>query len=103
MKSVNRVNAALVTGTKGTNHGMPNTAARISHWPMIRCPVLLLSGEADPFGRVELLRQSVKLLPNARLVTWPGLGHGVKPVLDEALDRVAAFLREVKPAEPSSA
>jgi predicted alpha/beta-hydrolase family hydrolase len=80
-----------------------NTAARISHWPRIRCPVLLLSGEADPFGRVELLRESVKLLPNARLVTWPGLGHGVKPVLDEALDRVAAFLREVMPAEPGSA
>jgi hypothetical protein len=37
------------------------------------------------------------------LPTWPGLGHGVKPVLDEALDRVAAFLREVMPAEPGSA
>ena len=80
-----------------------NTAARISHWPMIRCPVLLLSGEADPFGRVELLRESVKLLANARLVTWPGLGHGVKPVLDDALDRVAAFLREVMPPERGSA
>ncbi len=72
-----------------------NTADRISHWPNIRCPVLLLSGEADPFARIELLRESVKLLPDARLVTWPGLGHGVKPVLDDALDRVAAFLHEV--------
>src|SRR5438445_4536852 len=36
---------------------------RTEHWPKIRCPVLLLSGEADPFARVELLRASVRLLP----------------------------------------
>ncbi len=71
-----------------------NTAARIAHWPNIRCPVLLLSGEADPFARIELLREAVNLLPDARLVTWPGVGHGVKRVLDDALDRVAAFLSE---------
>jgi pimeloyl-ACP methyl ester carboxylesterase len=70
-----------------------NTEARIAHWPLIRCPVLLLSGEADPFARIELLRESVKLLPNAELVTWPKVGHGVTPVLDDALDRVAVFLR----------
>jgi predicted alpha/beta-hydrolase family hydrolase len=76
-----------------------NTAARIAHWPKIRCPVLLLSGEADPFAQVNLLRDAVKLLPNHELVTWPGLGHGVTPVLDDALDRVAAFLREIAPGE----
>jgi predicted alpha/beta-hydrolase family hydrolase len=80
-----------------------NMAARISHWPQIRCPVLLLSGEADPFARIELLREAVKLLPSAQLVTWPGLGHGVKPVLGDALDRVAAFLREVVTGEAGSA
>ena len=74
-----------------------NTAARIVHWPLIRCPVLLLSGEADPFAQIKLLREAVKLLPHHELVTWPGLGHGVKPVLDDALDRVAAFLREISP------
>ncbi|HEV2006196.1 MAG TPA: alpha/beta family hydrolase [Candidatus Limnocylindrales bacterium] len=76
-----------------------NTAARIAHWPNIRCPVLLLSGEADPFAKIKLLREAVQLLSHHELVTWPGLGHGVKPVLDEALDRVAAFLREVAPGE----
>jgi predicted alpha/beta-hydrolase family hydrolase len=76
-----------------------NTAARIAHWPKIRCPVLLLSGEADPFAQIKLLREAVKLLPDAELATWPGLGHGVKPVLDEALDRVATFLREVAPGD----
>ena len=34
------------------------TEARIAHWPAIECPVLLLSGEADPFARIELLRIS---------------------------------------------
>ena len=68
---------------------------RTSHWPRIACPVLLLSGEADPFARIELLRAAVARLPNAELVTYPRLGHGVGPVLDDALDRVAAFVRTV--------
>ncbi|MBF8290114.1 MAG: hypothetical protein HW391_1082 [Chloroflexi bacterium] len=71
------------------------TEARIAHWPRIACPVLLLSGESDPFARIELLRTAVGLLPDARLVTYPRLGHTLRPVLDDALDRVAAFLREV--------
>jgi hypothetical protein len=37
----------------------------------------------------------VTRLPDAELVTYPRLGHGVKPVLDDALDRVAAFLDRV--------
>ena len=73
--------------------GAPDrTAARISHWPAIRCPVLLLSGEADPFARIELLRTSVGLLEHAELVSYPRLGHTLKPVLEDALDRTARFL-----------
>jgi len=68
------------------------TAARIAHWPAIRCPVLLLSGESDPFARIELLRSSIAQLERAELVTYPRLGHTLKPVLDDALDRAAAFL-----------
>jgi predicted alpha/beta-hydrolase family hydrolase len=70
-------------------------AARVAHWPSIRCPVLLLSGEGDPFAQVGLLREAVKLLPDARLVTFPKLGHTLKPVFDQALDLAAAFLREI--------
>jgi pimeloyl-ACP methyl ester carboxylesterase len=65
---------------------------RTAHWPSIRCPVLLLSGESDPFARLDLLRAAVPRLASAELVTWPRLGHGLRPVIDEALDRVAAFL-----------
>jgi predicted alpha/beta-hydrolase family hydrolase len=68
------------------------TDARIAHWPAIRCPVLLLSGESDPFARIELLRAVVPRLPRGELVTYPRLGHTLKPVLDDALDRAAAFL-----------
>lgn len=66
--------------------------ARTSHWPAIRCPVLLLSGEADPFARIDLLRKAVARLGDARLRTWPRLGHGVGPVLDEAAAEIVAFL-----------
>jgi predicted alpha/beta-hydrolase family hydrolase len=69
-----------------------NATERSAHWPAIRCPVLLLSGENDPFARIELLRAAVPLLRDAELVTYPGLGHTLKPVLDDALDRTAAFL-----------
>lgn len=65
---------------------------RTQHWPRITCPVLLLSGESDPFARMDLLRTAVERLPRAVLVTWPSVGHGLAPVLDAALDRVAAFL-----------
>jgi hypothetical protein len=71
------------------------TDARIAHWPDIRCPVLLLSGESDPFARIELLRAVVGRLHQGELVTYPRLGHTLKPVLDEALDRAAAFLKEL--------
>lgn len=65
---------------------------RTAHWPSITCPVLLLSGEADPFARIDLLRAAAERLPDAELLTWPGLGHGLGPVLEAALDRVAAFV-----------
>lgn len=76
--------------------GPERAEARVAHWPRIACPVLLLSGESDPFARIELLRTAVGLLPDARLVTYPRLGHTLKPVLEDVLDRVAAFLLEIR-------
>lgn len=66
---------------------------RVEHWPGIRCPVLFLSGESDPFARVDLLRDAVRRFPQAELVTFPGIGHGLLPVREAAMDRVAAFVR----------
>ena len=42
------------------------TDARIAHWPDIRCPVLLLSGESDPFAKIDLLRAAVPRLRQRR-------------------------------------
>ena len=66
---------------------------RTAHWPRIACPVLLLSGDRDPFARIGLLRDAVRRLRDAELVVYPGLGHGIGPVFDEALDAVAAFMK----------
>jgi hypothetical protein len=75
--------------------GRPDKAdARVAHWPAISCPVLLLSGEADPMAPIARLREAVKLLPNGRLISFARLGHTLKPVFDEALDLAAAFLAE---------
>ena len=71
-------------------------ALRTDHWPAIRCPVLLLSGEADPFARIDLLRAAVPLLGDAELVTYPRVGHGLTPVLEHALDRAASFLARIR-------
>jgi uncharacterized protein len=79
--------------------GAPETwDARTAHWPRIACPVLLLSGEADPFARLELLQSAIGRLPNAELVTYPRLGHGLKPVMADVLDRVTAFVDRLGPA-----
>lgn len=67
---------------------------RTSHWPAISCPVLLLSGESDPFAEVGLLRDAVARLRDASLVTYPRVGHGLGRVLGDALDRIATFARE---------
>jgi pimeloyl-ACP methyl ester carboxylesterase len=66
---------------------------RTSHWPSISCPVLLLSGDRDPFARIGLLREAIHRLRHAELVVYPGLGHGIGSVFEEALDRVANFLK----------
>jgi predicted alpha/beta-hydrolase family hydrolase len=65
---------------------------RTAHWSSIRCPVLLLSGESDPFARIDLLRESLALLADAQLITYPGVGHGLLRVIDDALDRIADFV-----------
>jgi len=72
--------------------GRPDPGPRTAHWPAIDAPVLLLSGDRDPFARIDLLREAVRLLPRGELVVYPGGGHGLRGHLDDALDAAAAFL-----------
>lgn len=76
--------------------GHPETAdSRTAHWDRIGCPVLLLSGESDPFARLPLLRDAVRRLPHATLVTYPRIGHGLNPVRDDALARISSWLEGI--------
>ena len=68
---------------------------RTEHWPDIHCPVLFLSGDADPFARVEVLRQAVAGISGAELVVYRRAGHGLGDSLDDALDQLAAFAERV--------
>jgi len=79
--------------------GHPEWETRIPHWPDIYCPVLLLSGESDPFARIDLLRQATERLRDAELVTYPRVGHGLMAVLDDALDRIVQFARGLTATE----
>lgn len=72
--------------------GHPDGEVRSAHWPSIGCPALLLSGESDPFARIDLLRSVVGRMAAVELVTYPRLGHSLRPVRDDAADRIAAFV-----------
>jgi dienelactone hydrolase len=69
---------------------------RTEHWPQIKCPVLFLSGDRDPFANIELLKTKVKLIKGARLEIFKGQGHGLLAVLDDALDVAADFINSLK-------
>ena len=68
---------------------------RVEHWPDIHCPVLFLSGDADAFARIDLLRSATATLDGAQLVVYRRAGHGLGESLDDALDQLAAFVERV--------
>jgi predicted alpha/beta-hydrolase family hydrolase len=68
---------------------------RTEHWPSVACPTLLLSGDRDPFARIELLREAVTRLPNAELHVYPGVGHGLRAIRQDAAERIMHFVQEV--------
>jgi predicted alpha/beta-hydrolase family hydrolase len=70
---------------------------RIEHWPMIECPVLVLSGDRDQFARVDLLERSVGLLEGAELHVYPGARHGLTERADDVAERIARFTKRLGP------
>ncbi|MGO8957819.1 MAG: alpha/beta fold hydrolase [Streptosporangiaceae bacterium] len=43
----------------------------------IAAPTLVIHGEADPLVRPAASRALARAIPGARLVTYPGMGHGL--------------------------
>jgi pimeloyl-ACP methyl ester carboxylesterase len=66
----------------------------------INAPTLVIHGEADPLVRPAASRALGRAVPGARLVTYPGMGHGLPTALWPAvLDEIAALTgREECPA-----
>jgi pimeloyl-ACP methyl ester carboxylesterase len=65
--------------------------------PQVRCPVLLLQGDKRRDGLMTDadVQRAMELLPDARHVSFPGLGHGLHvedPV--QVLDAVLSFVKE---------
>lgn len=69
---------------------------RTAHFPQIRCPVLFMSGDRDPFAKLDLMRTAIKAIPNARLEIFKGQGHGLLAVLDQALDVATEFIHSIR-------
>jgi predicted alpha/beta-hydrolase family hydrolase len=69
---------------------------RTEHWPRIRCPVLIVQGESDPFGSPDELRREAGKLGDVRVVTLPGTGHALKERLPEAVAAAAEWLASLR-------
>lgn len=70
---------------------------RSAHFPTIKCPVLMLSGDADPMSPASDLQGAVKKLPQGRLVLLPGGRHILGPgQLEAALDLAAEFVHSLE-------
>ncbi len=68
---------------------------RTTHWPQLRLPVLILMGDRDQFCDMRLLEKELAKLPSARLIVYPGAGHGLKGHLDRALADATAWLADI--------
>ena len=66
------------------------SAAAAADHAAIRCPALLVAGEADPVAPVEMARRLRERIAGSRLETLPGVGHWM---MVEAPKRAAELLR----------
>lgn len=65
----------------------------------ITCPTLVIHGEADPLMLPVAGRETAAAIPGARLVTYPGMGHGLPRELWPAfVDEITALTRSTQQA-----
>jgi predicted alpha/beta-hydrolase family hydrolase len=77
---------------------------RDRHLPLVKAPLLFLSGTRDPFGSPDDLRDLVRGLPNASLILFDDGDHsiqgrkrepGVEDPLERAIHAAADWMRQV--------
>lgn len=63
----------------------------------LRCPTLVLHGEADPMISVRAGRATAAAIPGARLVTYPGMGHDLpRELWPTIVDEIATLATEAE-------
>jgi predicted alpha/beta-hydrolase family hydrolase len=90
------------------------TARRDRHLPLVKSPLLFLSGTRDPFGSPDELRDLVRRMPNASLTLFEDGDHSIEgrkrkgggeDLLERAIETAADWMREVASSggfEPTS-
>ena len=63
--------------------------------PRIARPVLLLSGDRDRFFPLEVVEETVRLIPNCTLVLYKGKGHMKVATSSRVPDYVLAFVNRI--------
>jgi pimeloyl-ACP methyl ester carboxylesterase len=67
---------------------------RVEMLKTVKAPTLVLHGEEDPLLPVECGRDVARLVPGAKIETWPGWGHDFPSALIPTLvDRIAGFCK----------
>ena len=87
-----RMDPAVRAAQRPDPHAPPPPFDLWSVVTAIRCPVLLIRGERSDILAEDVARRFVETLPDARLVTVPGLGHAPTLTEPEAVAALRAFL-----------
>ncbi|HEY1227626.1 MAG TPA: alpha/beta fold hydrolase [Ramlibacter sp.] len=73
-----------------------DTGRRPDELGRIRCPTLVLHGEADRLVPIEAGRDTARRIPGARFVGIPGMGHDLPPPVNQLLlGHIIPFLESV--------
>ena len=60
----------------------------------VRCPTLVIHGEADPMASPRAGRATADAIPDARFVSYPGMGHDLpRELWPTILDEITALAR----------
>ena len=63
----------------------------------VRCPALVLHGEADPVFPVAAAEDTAQSIPDAELIVVPGMGHGISELTAPVcLKHIGDFVMEVE-------